>query len=84
MSIKTIAVETSVYEKLAHRRKPGESFTKAINRLLDSTSGGTCADAVREAAALWGANPTTEAEAAIMDGVVLENRLGGDWEVEQP
>ena len=50
MSIKTIAVGPRTYDKLAHRKQPGESFTKVIDRLLATTaSAGTCADAVREA-----------------------------------
>ena len=35
MSSKTIAVDTRVYEKLSGVKREGESFSKAINRLID-------------------------------------------------
>ena len=35
MSTKTIAVATRVYDKLTGVRKEGESFSKAIDRLID-------------------------------------------------
>ncbi len=35
MSSKTIAVDTRVYEKLAGVKREGESFSKAIDRLID-------------------------------------------------
>jgi len=43
MSTKTIAVEHSVYERLAREKRASESFTKTIERLIDSASSGTCA-----------------------------------------
>lgn len=85
MSIKTIAVGTEVYEKLAHRKRPGESFTKVIDRLLDSTTTvGTCADAVREASEIWGRSKGTSTEAAIIEDAVKENRRNARWDVEKP
>lgn len=85
MSIKTIAVGTYVYEKLAHRKRSGESFTKLIDRLLDHTaSSGTCADAVREAAEIWGKSEGRAPEADKMEKVVRDNRSNARWEVEQP
>jgi predicted CopG family antitoxin len=35
VSSRTIAVERSAYERLKAARRPGESFTDAINRLLE-------------------------------------------------
>lgn len=85
MSIKTIAVGTDVYEKLARRKQSGESFTKVINRLLESTaSAGSCADAVREAAEIWGASQGTPAEADTMEAIIRDNRQKARWDIETP
>ncbi len=84
MSIKTIAVGTDVYEKLADRKRPGESFTKVIDRLLQNTTTATCADAVREAAEIWGASTGTPAEAEKMEKIIRENRRQARWDVEKP
>ena len=85
MSIKTIAVGTEVYEKLAHRKRTGESFTKLIDRLLDHTaSSGTCADAVREAAEIWGKSGGQASEADQMEKVIRDNRRNARWDVEKP
>ena len=53
MSNKIIAVENSVYERLAREKRSSESFTKTIERLLQSASSGTCASAVADAASVW-------------------------------
>lgn len=84
MSIKTIAVGTDVYEKLADRKRPGESFTKVIDRLLQDATTATCADAVREAAEIWGASTATPDEAKRMEKVVYDNRRQARWDVEKP
>jgi predicted CopG family antitoxin len=84
MSIKTIAVGTNVYEKLAGRKRPGESFTKVIDRLLENTTTATCADAVREAAEIWGASTGTPTEAAKMEKIIRDNRRHARWDVEKP
>lgn len=85
MSIKTIAVGTEVYEKLSHRKKSGESFTKLIDRLLDHTaSSGTCSDAVREAAQIWGTSSVRASEADKMESVIRDNRRNTRWNVEKP
>lgn len=85
MSIKTIAVGTEVYERLAHLKRTGESFTKLIDRLLDHTeSSGTCADAVREAAEIWGKSAGRASEADKMERVVRDNRRNARWNVEKP
>jgi negative regulator of replication initiation len=85
MSIKTIAVGTDVYTKLAHRKQPGQSFTKLIDRLLDSTaSSGTCADAVRDAAQIWGATGAQSSDADKMENIIRDNRRNARWDVEKP
>jgi hypothetical protein len=70
MSTKTIALESQVYEKLAAHKGGGESFTKVIDRLVESQCGETtCADAVRQAAALWAHRPSAQ-EVKAMEAVV--------------
>lgn len=84
MSTKTIALETSVYEKLARKKRDGESFTKTIDRLVEAaTEQGTCEQAVREAAAIWKSAPKTS-EVETMERVVQQNREAGRWDVETP
>jgi len=86
MSIKTIAVGTTTYDKLARRKQPGESFTKLIDRLLETTTSvGTCADAVREAAAIWaGQAGDAAADADKMEQVIRDNRSQARWDIETP
>ncbi len=85
MSIKTIAVGTDVYTKLAHRKQSGESFTKLIDRLLDvATSSGTCADAVRDAAQIWGTAGAQSLDADKMESIIRDNRRNARWDVEKP
>ena len=82
MSTKTIALETKVYEKLARKKRDGESFTKTIDRLVEADSShGTCEEAVREAAAIWKEAPT-KAEVETMERVIKANRTKVDWSVE--
>jgi hypothetical protein len=84
MSTKTIAVETSVYEKLARQKRASESFTKTINRLLEtSTVTGTCADAVASAARIW-RTAGNDDDAALMEQLIRDGRSQTNWEVEQP
>jgi hypothetical protein len=84
MSTKTIALETSVYERLARHKRASESFTKTINRLLEtSTVTGTCADAVASAARIWRENGNSE-EAAVMEQLIRDGRSQVNWDVETP
>ena len=78
MSTKTIAVENSVYERLAREKRGSESFTKTIDRLIDAASSGTCASAVAEAASLWQAIGN-DAEAGQMERIVRQNRKSTTW-----
>jgi len=38
MGTKTIGIREEVYERLAARKRDGESFTDLVNRLLDETT----------------------------------------------
>lgn len=83
MSTKTIAVERTVYERLASEKRPSESFTKTIDRLIRAASPGTCAAAVAEAAAVW-QNVGNDAEADRIEQIVRDGRKAADWNVESP
>jgi predicted CopG family antitoxin len=82
MSTKTIALEVSVYDKLLGRKKPSESFTKTIDRLISETRDqNTCAAAGQ----IWKVG--SEREAQIMDktlrkNCLRKNREPSAWDVE--
>lgn len=82
MSTKTIALETSVYDRLAGEKRPSESFTKTIARLLEHRLRGTCAEAVADSAEFWKSIPT-DSEAAGMEDFVRRNRQETAWDVER-
>jgi len=85
MSTKTIAVDAAVYRKLAGRKRESESFTKLLDRLADADTGhGTCADAVREAAEIWGKSSGNHTETDKLESVVSANRKTAKWDVETP
>ena len=85
MATKTIAVDAEVYRKLAGRKRESESFTKLLGRLADADNGhGTCADAVREAAAVWGKSESSKTEAEMFESVIKANRKSAKWDVEKP
>lgn len=78
MSTKTIAVESQVYDRLARAKREGESFSKTIDRLLRQVgSAHTGREILR---ALEQFPPLPAADAAIMLGVVEENRASETWE----
>ena len=83
MSTKTIALEHSVYERLAREKRPSESFTKTIERLIHSANSGTCAAAVADAASVWH-SIGNDADADRMEQVIQMNRSSTNWEVERP
>jgi predicted CopG family antitoxin len=85
MATKTIAVDSAVYRKLAGRKRESESFTKLLDRLADADRGhGTCSDAVREAAEIWGKSSGNKTDADKFDAVVEANRQSVQWDVETP
>ena len=77
MSTKTIAVESSVYERLAREKRESESFTKVIARLLNTSAeahtGHHIADAVT------GFEPLPEKDADQFLKIVAENRGSETW-----
>jgi len=78
MSTKTIAVDSRVYERLAAVKKVGESFSKAIDRLLrEVRSAHTGGDVLR---GLETVPPLSREEADVFLDVVEENRAGERWE----
>jgi predicted CopG family antitoxin len=87
MSTKTVALESSVYERLARAKRPSESFTRVIDRLLTAHAHarGTCAQAVADAAEIWGkeGNELRDAEADLMERVIADARKNTDWTTEE-
>ena len=82
MSIKTIAVNTEVYERLAKEKRGSESFTKVIDRLMNSQANtGTCGSAVEKATQIW-AGAETDREADLMEAYVRESRADTCWDRE--
>ena len=81
MATKTIALEVSVYDKLMGCKKPAESFTKTIDRLIsESADQHTCTAAVAAAGEIWKSG--SEREAQIMDEALRKNREPSAWDVE--
>jgi predicted CopG family antitoxin len=79
MSTRTIAVDSGVYQRLAAAKREGESFSRAIDRLLTTVSTAhTGKDILRELPGL----PSLSAEdAEVFLRVVAENRALEAWEV---
>ena len=77
MSTKTIAVETSVYERLAREKRESESFTKVITRLLAASAESRTGRNI--ASALAHITPLEKNDADHMLAVVRENRTTEEW-----
>ena len=78
MSTKTIAVESSVYARLASAKRESESFTKTIARLLDTSAEAHTGAHIASLLPVFG-NLESD-DAARMNAVVTENRAGETWE----
>ena len=79
MATKTIALDSRVYGRLARHRRQSESFSKAIDRLLEEiASAHTVAEVL---ARLDEQPPLPESDAAAMADVVRENRESETWPV---
>ena len=79
MSIKTIAVDSRVYERLARLKQESESFSRLINRLLDQVT--TANTGAQILANLESApHPLSDAEARAMAQIIDVNRSGEAWE----
>ena len=77
MSTKTIAVDSRVYDRLASAKRSGESFSKAIDRLLTMVADAhTGADILRGLEALPPL-PSKEAEAFL--SIIQESRASESW-----
>lgn len=78
MSIKTIAVDSRVYERLAAEKKEGESFSKLLDRLLTRAANAhTGMDILR---ALPGLPALSAEDAQVFLAIVAETRAHEDWE----
>lgn len=66
MGTKTIGLQEEVYERLRARKRPGESFTDLLDRLLEAS----------EADWRQGFGTLPEAEAADLERVAEESRSG--------
>jgi predicted CopG family antitoxin len=78
MATKTIALDITVYDRLAASKRGGESFSEAIDRLLAAAAAAkTGADILRQ---LEPFAPLPENEAKVFLAVVAEDRAAGDWE----
>ncbi len=78
MSTKTIALESSIYGRLAALKRDGESFSKVIDRLLSEVAEAhTGHDILR---GLGGFSRLTESDADRLLAVVAENRDSEHWE----
>jgi predicted CopG family antitoxin len=78
MSTKTIAVDSRVYNRLAREKREGESFSKAIDRLLREVGGVHTGSHVLRA--LEEIAPLPEEDAAAMLAIVQENRASETWQ----
>jgi predicted CopG family antitoxin len=78
MSIKTIAVDHQVYERLASAKRSGESFSKVIDRLLtqvgEAHTGGDILRRVQEV------EPLPAEDVEVFLGVIAESREGETWD----
>ena len=72
MSRKTIAVDARVYDRLAAAKRDGESFSKAIDRLLTEFAAAHTGDDILSGLATIA--PLSVADAEVFMQVVAENR----------
>ncbi len=78
MSTKTVALDSRVYERLASAKKEGESFSKAIDRLLTKVeSAHTGSDILL---GLDGFSALSPEDSPKFLEVVRENRAGEAWQ----
>jgi len=78
MSTKNIAVDSRVYKRLAGEKREGESFSKAIDRLLEEVGAAhTGHDILR---GLEEISALDDRDAEVMLAVVRENRESEVWE----
>ena len=78
MSTKTIAVESSVYTRLASLKQESESFTKTIDRPIRTAAATGTGDHIADHVTAFTSLP--EADVSTMLRVVSENRTTESWE----
>ncbi len=79
MSIKTIAVDLRVYERLAAVKRESESFSRVIDRLLvEVGSAHTGRGILRGLGAIA---PLSEEDSEVFLEVIAENRASEKWNV---
>jgi predicted CopG family antitoxin len=78
MSTKTIAVDTGVYEKLSGVKREGESFSKAIDRLIDQVGAAHTGRDILQG--LSDVKQLSYDDAEVMLSVVAENRENETWD----
>jgi predicted CopG family antitoxin len=77
MSTKTIAVDSRVYERLRAAKREGESFSKALDRLLSEVETAHTGSDILER---LDAHPVlTPEDAEVFLGVIAEGRAGETW-----
>ncbi|HET6342620.1 MAG TPA: antitoxin VapB family protein [Gemmatimonadota bacterium] len=78
MSTKTIAVDTRVYDRLASIKRRGESFSKAIDRLLTEVeTAHTGSDILRALATIA---PLSQEDSRVFLEIVAESRASERWD----
>ncbi len=78
MSTKTIAVDTGVYEKLSGVKREGESFSRAIDRLIDQVGAAHTGRDILQG--LSDVKQLSYDDAEVMLSVVAENRENETWD----
>ena len=78
MSTKTIAVDTGVYEKLSGVKREGESFSRAIDRLIDQVGAAHTGRDILQG--LSDVKQLSCDDAEVMLSVVAENRENETWD----
>ena len=77
MSTKTIALESSIYRRLAALKRDGESFSKVIDHLLSEVADAhTGQDILRS---LGRFSRLTESDAELYLAIVAEDRESESW-----
>jgi predicted CopG family antitoxin len=77
MSTKTIAVDSTVYERLAKAKLEGESFSKTIDRLLELV--GSAHTGASILGALSAIPTLSDRDSEVFLRVIDENRADEEW-----
>ena len=77
MSTKTIAIDARVYERLASVKREGESFSKAIDRLLAEIGSVYTGGEILRGLATFA--PLSKEDSDVFLQVIAGNRASEDW-----